>query len=144
MAQPPPVPPPSPLFEAQPSRNRWKLRCGILTSLYGAALVVHAWAALSLVPRHKRIFEDMLGSMSKLPTLSRAVIAMARTEQDYAIFILPLVLAIPLALWWSRGALWASLCCTAATLAFGAYAATAVVAMKLPLAQIIRSIGEGS
>lgn len=97
-AQPPPLAPQTPPL------SRWKWRCFVLTVLYAGALMFFGYISFSFSLRYEKIFEEMLGDRSKLPTYTLMVINGSRFMQNNVLYIaLLLVLIAPILLWVFRG-----------------------------------------
>lgn len=105
-----------------------------------AAVFVENHFTLSVAPGFEKVFEDMLGSKEKLPTLARCVLDISRFQQDkFLPLLLPVALVFGL-LWWQRRNLWAKVVCGALALGLVAFTIVGFVGLQLPLVQLIQSL----
>jgi hypothetical protein len=133
---PPPLPPGG---SATAGQSRWG---NAFVLMLIVALVAETYFSMTVVPRFARTFEEMLGTMDKLPTAARSVVAVSRFQQNW---IMPL--ALPGAvlfglLWWQRRKLWAKAVCGVLALGLVIYSVVGFVGLQMPALQLIQSIGE--
>ncbi len=108
--------------------------------MLGAALIVESHFTWSVAPRFEKVFEEMLGSKEKLPTVARCVLDVSRFQQgNFLPLLLPVALVFGL-LWWQRRNLWAKLVCGALALGLVAFTIVGFVGLQLPLVKLIQSL----
>jgi hypothetical protein len=135
-AQPPPVP-----SGVSPLR-RWKWRCFVLTVLYAGALMFFSYISFNFSVRYEKIFEEMLGDRSKLPTYTQVAINGSRLMQNNVLWLaLLLVLIVPILLWVFRGNKMMSGVVLLLITLMVAWSIASIPALTFPVLEIVESFG---
>lgn len=109
--------------------------------LLAGAAYIEDRAALYIVPHSERMFQDMIGPMDKLPTLTQWVMQLSRFQATNVIFIFLGLLLVLAVLWWRRGAAWICVVCVMLTVLFAGLAAIDYFAILTPYARIMSMVG---
>ncbi|QIF05250.1 hypothetical protein [Roseimicrobium sp. ORNL1] len=136
---------PPPLAPQTPPLRRWKWRCFVLTVLYAGALMFFGYISFSFTLRYEKVFEEMLGDRTKLPTYTLMAINGSRLMQNNVVWLaLLLVLLVPILLWVFRGNRVMSGIVLALIALMVAWSMAAIPALTLPVLEIVESINRNA
>ena len=85
------------------AKGNWFLRCVLLSMLLLIAQAFEALVCVQMAAFIEKYFETNIGSLSKLPDLTRIAFLLSGLHQDHCYFASTIFLALQFGLWWTLG-----------------------------------------